>query len=964
MFIFDACLHCLPPCHTETGSHFKSKSKNMYRNLRLLLFFLLSAFATHAQVVYSDPAFPTADDEVTIYFDATQGNGGLANCNCDVYLHTGVITNMSSGPSNWLYVPTTWGVANPAWKMTPVSGQNNLYSYTFSPSVRGYFGVPGSETIEKIAFVFRNGNGSLSGRDVNGADIFLDIFQGSMSFTAALQSPTNNALVVESGAAIPVRVAANEVATISVRDNGVLLVEENTQLLQYNLTAGAVGTHIVEITASNGETTRSFDFAYAVPLDIAPANPPAGLEPGIRFENGTLSLSLYAPGKDNVFVLGDFTNWRPDTDFQMTPSNDGNWWIEIGGLEPGSAYAFQYLVDGELRIADPHSTLVLDPNNDPFIPEETYPNLPEYPEKAAGMVTLVDPAVAQYNWQASNYNRPAREELVIYELLLRDFMERHDYTTLIDTLDYLQRLGVNAIELMPVNEFSGNISWGYNPTFHMALDKYYGPMYEFKRFVDACHKRGMAVILDVVFNHVDLPSPLVSLYWNQAAGQPAANNPWLNQAAPHDYSVFFDFNHESPHTRAYIDRVIRYWLTEFRVDGFRFDLSKGLTQNVGGPYDAGAYDASRIAIIKHYADVVWQTTPGAYMILEHFADWAEEKELVEYGQGMMVWNNMNFTSRDIIRGGGGSLNGTSYTNRGWNTPYALISYMESHDEERLIYEALNFGSQSGSYNVRDLATALARAEALTTLFYAVPGPKMLWQFGEVGYDFSINYCEDGTINNGCRTNPKPIRWDYYQESARRGLYEVTSTMARMKAHLDIFNTTDFELDLSPAVKKVKLHSPGLELVAVANLGLTSGQALQVFSSAGTWYEYFTGQTLNVVTPNILLPLAPGEYRLYTNQPIDLPSDTREQARPGFFGLNIAPNPSPGPLSLRYELPQAATVRLEIFNMQGQRAFSQETGLQPAGPHSLELAPLLPAGAYVLKIAAGGLMEAKTFVVGR
>ena len=942
-------------------SDFKQKSENMYRNLLLLLLSTLCTFAIQAQVVYSDPTLPTSEEEVTIFFDATQGNGGLANCNCDVYLHTGVITNLSTGPSNWLYVPTTWGIANPAWKMTLVSGQSNLYSFTFSPSVRAYFGVPASETIEKIAFVFRNENGSLTGRDDNGADIFLDLFQQNTGFTAALQSPTNTALVVESGAIIPVRVATNEPATISVSDNGMLLVEETTQLLQYNLVAGATGTHIVQIAASNGESTQNFEFAYAVPLDIAPANPPAGLEAGITFENGALKLNLYAPNKETVFVLGDFNNWRPNTDYQMTPSPDGSWWIEIDGLDPNSAYAFQYLVNGELRIADPYSTLVLDPGNDPYIPEVTYPNLPAYPEGGEGIVSLIDPGVAQYNWQAANYTRPAREELVVYELLMRDFLERHDYTSLIDTLAYLQRLGVNAIELMPVNEFSGNISWGYNPTFHMALDKYYGPIYEFKRFIDACHKRGMAVILDVVFNHADRPSPLVSLYWNQTTNQPAADNPWLNPVAPHDYSVFFDFNHESPHTKAYFDKVLRYWLSEFRVDGFRFDLSKGLTQNVGGPYDAGAYDASRIAIIKSYADVVWQTTPGAYMILEHFADWAEEKELAEYQDGMMLWNNMNFAALDIIRNGNGSLNGTAYTNRGWNTPYALVSYMESHDEERLLYEALTNGATSGSYNVRDLETALTRAEALATLFYTVPGPKMLWQFGEQGYDFPINYCENGTINNACRTSPKPIRWDYYQEDARRHLYDVTSTMARMKGFLDIFNTTDFEVDLSPAVKKVKLHSPGLELIAVANLGTTSGQAFQVFSSTGTWYEFFSGQTLNVATPNILLSLTPGEYRLYTNQPIELPSDTREQLRPGAFDLGIAPNPSNGPISLSYVLPHTASVMLQVFNLQGQQVYAQSLGQQLPGWHGHEIAPQLPAGAYVLKLSADGLVETKVFV---
>ena len=84
---------------------------------------------------------------------------------------------------------------------------------------------------------------------------------------------------------------------------------------------------------------------------------------------------------------------------------------------------------------------------------------------------------------------------------LRDFIAAHNYKVLADTLQYLKRLGINAIELMPVNEFEGNNSWGYNTSFHMALDKYYGKAIDFKKFIDLCHQNEIAVILDVVFNH-------------------------------------------------------------------------------------------------------------------------------------------------------------------------------------------------------------------------------------------------------------------------------------------------------------------------------------------------------------------------------------------------------------------------------------------------------------------------------
>jgi len=153
--------------------------------------------------------------------------------------------------------------------------------------------------------------------------------------------------------------------------------------------------------------------------------------------------------------------------------------------------------------------------------------------------------LSPYSWQITDFEKPPTEKLVIYELLIRDFLETHDYKTLRDTLSYLKSLGVNAIELMPVMEFSGNNSWGYNPIYHLAVDKYYGLTNDFKSFVDSAHANGIAVILDMVLNQCDNLSPLAMLYWDKANNRPAVNNPWLNPIATHPFNVFNDFNHES-----------------------------------------------------------------------------------------------------------------------------------------------------------------------------------------------------------------------------------------------------------------------------------------------------------------------------------------------------------------------------------------------------------------------------------
>ena len=158
----------------------------------------------------------------------------------------------------------------------------------------------------------------------------------------------------------------------------------------------------------------------------------------------------------------------------------------------------------------------------------TYPNLKPYPTgKTTGIVSVLQTAKPAYTWQVNNFSRPNKQNLIIYELLVRDFTAAGNFQTLTDTLSYLQRLGVNAIEVMPFNEFEGNSSWGYNPDFYFAPDKAYGPENVVKKFIDECHKRGIAVIMDMVLNHSFGSSPMVQMYWDGMNNIPQQTIPGL-----------------------------------------------------------------------------------------------------------------------------------------------------------------------------------------------------------------------------------------------------------------------------------------------------------------------------------------------------------------------------------------------------------------------------------------------------
>ncbi|HEX3073949.1 MAG TPA: alpha-amylase family glycosyl hydrolase, partial [Ignavibacteriales bacterium] len=491
------------------------------------------------------------------------------------------------------------------------------------------------------------------------------------------------------------------------RDKELIAATDN-DTLSYEMTASSQGIRQVYVIAKDSLGDTAVDsFKYVINAPLVAAEPPDSIRDGINYiSKSSVVLQFYAPKKKFAYVIGDFNDWQIDSAYYMHITPDSaRWWLQIDNLTPGQEYGFQYWVDGEIKFPDPYTEKVLDPWNDgEIISKNIYPNLKPYPSgKTEELVSIIQTDKPAYQWQVENFQRPPKEKLVVYELLLRDFLAAHDFSTLIDTLGYLERLGINAIELMPINEFEGNLSWGYNPELFFCVDKYYGPEYDFKRFVDEAHKRGIAVILDMVLNHQTGQSPFVRLYNTGNYGAPTADNPWFNTVAKHPYNVFNDMNHESPQTQYFVDRVNEYWLKEYKVDGFRYDLSKGFTQkNSGSNVDAwGAYDQTRINILKRMYDKLRLVDSTAYVILEHFADNSEEKVLSGYG--MMLWGNMNYNYNEGTMGyvSGSDVSRGYYANRDWTAPN-LVSYMESHDEERLMYKNLQYGNSAGSYNIKNL----------------------------------------------------------------------------------------------------------------------------------------------------------------------------------------------------------------------------------------------------------------------
>jgi hypothetical protein len=934
--------------------------------LFFVLFISLFSFRIEAQILTSTPAFPTQTDQITVFYDATSGNGDLSGYT-PIYAHTGVITSNSVGPNDWQHTVGNWGTADASVLMTPMG--NNIHKIVITPST--FYNLNVGETVSKMMFVFRNATGSVVGRNADGSDIFLTIYPPG--FNASLSQPAAESQIVSANQVVPVTANSSIASNITISVNGTQVASGNDiTTLNYNFSESLSGEYIVSMTAVNGATTITDEKVIIILPSINVAAAPAGTIDGINItSSNSVRLQLYAPNKSFVFVIGDFNNWQLDLNYLMNRTPDGNtYWLDIPNLSPGTEYRFQYFINMEgMRVADVYAEKILDGWNDGWIPETTYPNLIDYPNGLTSepvSVFRTDPPV--FNWTDQNYVRPAKTKLVVYELLVRDFLSDRTYTSLTDSLDYLENLGVTAIQLMPINEFEGNDSWGYNPSFYFAPDKAYGSSEALKTFVNEAHNRGIAVIMDIALNHSFGQNPMVRMYFDASAGQwgqPTTNNPWFNPTPKHDFNVGYDFNHESLQTKNFTKRVLTHWMQNYHIDGYRFDLSKGFTQNytLGNIGAWGAYDQSRINILTDYYNHMQTVEPGSYGILEHFADNSEETVLSN--NGMMLWGNLNHEYLEGSMGYSSNFSWGSYQNRGWNNAH-LITYAESHDEERMMYKNLLYGASSGTYNITNLNTALKRQELAHCLLLPIPGPKMIWQFGELGYDYSINTCSDGvTINTDCRTSAKPVRWDYWDNQNRKHLYKVTAALNNLKKTEPVFSTTNFNIDLGGFGKRIHLNGTN-NAVVVGNFQTTSINMVPGFQHTGTWYDYFTGNAFQVNDLNATFFFEPGEYHIYTDYQLAVPDlntlleEVMSFAKSSFM---IWPNPSNNRVNVGYSMVHAAPVQIVLRDLTGRTVASFNTA-GVSGVNQTEwnlLEENVAAGSYILSIETEGRRESAPFI---
>ncbi|MFV8336352.1 alpha-amylase family glycosyl hydrolase [Flavobacterium sp. RSP29] len=903
-----------------------------------LLFLLISAISFAQFTTTPSPAI--ASSAVTLNFSKT--GTPLASYTGTIYAHIGLNVN----GTRWQNVKGSWGNNSTQPALTLVSG--TTYKLDLTPDLYAYFGIPNTSSVTEICVVLRNDAGNLQT-----ADTFFNVG----AFQATLTTPAeNSSTIIASGGSLSIS-ATNTGGNASyvLKANGTTLnTNAATSSYSYNHT-NITGNQNYELQITQGTTVITKKFSALVNPNVVSETMPTGLLDGINYNTADATkatLVLDAPFKDFVYVAGSFNNYQPTGSFAMKKDPaSGKFWLELTGLALGTNYTYQYwVVDATpiagtpslVKTADPYSTLVLSPFDDPYIPAATYPNLPVYPVGQDREVTVLQTGKTPYAWSSSttSFVKPVKEKLVVYELLVRDFDANRSYQDLINKIDYFKNLKINAIELMPVMEFEGNESWGYNTSFHMALDKFYGTSDKLKEFIDLCHQNGIAVILDVALNHAFGRNPMLRMWMNDPDGDgwgsPSTENPYFNTTAMHSYSVGEDFNHQQPRTQNYVQRVIKQWVEEYKIDGFRWDLTKGFTQNcpanVAGGQEActGVKQQDRVDVLRKYADYSWSLDPTHYTIFEHLGNDDEEQLWANYrinetpSKGIMMWGIMTSQYNELSMGYAGNISRMNSTSHGFATN-RLMGYAESHDEERLMYKNLQFGnSTNAAHNVKTLNIALSRMSAIGAVSLLVPGPKMIWQFGELGWESSIFACNNGSVNSpsdatsgDCKLDTKQQpQWvnNWLGDTNRSKIYNDWSKMITMKTVEPVFSGTATMSNTSSLYPNIKITNSTLassqlkDVLILANFNVITQNVATGFPYTGQWYNLMDNEIITVANVNDPITIPAGEYRIYGNKTASLAIVDYEKTPT----VLLYPNPASSYFTLN-----AATSKVQIFSITGQ-----------------------------------------------
>lgn len=548
------------------------------------------------------------------------------------------------------------------------------------------------------------------------------------------------------------------------------------------------------------------------------------------------SFKLFAPYNERVSLLGSWNDWKP---IPMERDERGVWWVDVP-LDDGE-YEYKFEVVSLSPFASGKVVYVADPEAMRFTLDSH--------ENSLITVKKGKPVGVTYKWKHNDVPLPNNHELIIYEMHIGDFNQKNGIGTFksaIEKLDYLAELGINAVELMPVNEFPGHHSWGYSQRSIYAVENSYGVPDDLCRFVDECHKRGIRVIHDAVYNHMEADAPLTQIDYNYWFYESNPDGPEL------DFGPKFNFEHCDENlnvfpAREHVINALRQWIEIFHIDGIRFDATRAIKY-----YDLLAWfnhEARTRADMKPFltiAEHIPQDPTIADLDGPTDAAWHDNfmRQMVATTLGAYFEGRDPFNTGEVLR----LLDGRG---DGFASPYNTVHYINNHDQQRIMWL---MGELANTFD----EAAFRRAKLGATLLITAPGIPMLWMGEEFG-----------------QANPKslesrPLQWDLLKQERNQNLFNHYKHLIHLRKSNPALRGDTYEVVAHEPGRGIigfkRWNDEGNIVVVAANLTWQYGGEFGIGSlEDGTWHEAIYGYDVEVQSGVLKDVLAESEAKVYIRQ---------------------------------------------------------------------------------------------------
>ena len=544
----------------------------------------------------------------------------------------------------------------------------------------------------------------------------------------------------------------------------------------------------------------------------------------------SVEFKLFAPYNKAASLIGCFSNWE---DIPMH-KDEGGYFRTSVELEDGS-YQYQFRVQSKSWFFEPDQWVNV---TDPYAT-----NIDDASQNAIVRIKEGQRIVDTYTWQHDDTALPNNEELVIYELYIAGFSggegdgeKRGNFQDVIDKLDYLSELGINAVELLPVQEYPGDDNWGYTPRYFFATESSYGTSSDLKRLIDQCHGRGMRVIMDGIFNHSDSESPLTQIdhdYWYHHSPRDPDNS-W----GPEFNYEHYDENLEVKPAWRFIGDVVRFWIEEYHIDGIRYDAARQIAN-----YDFMHWiteQTRQAASMKPFFNIAEHIPETSSIVgLEGPMDscWHESfrQQVLEHISGEFDLEVIE----EAIDG----------KRQGYQGATDIINYLASHDRSYIM-------EQLGERQILD-EEAFKRVKLGAVLLITAVGVPMIWMGSEFGE---------------CQTAEEAkLDWALLGNDNNRGLFDYYKGLVELRKQNQALQTTNIDFFYEDAEAKVlayvRWNDSGDRVVVVANFSdnFLSEYRISDFPKAGTWHEWTRDYDIEAEDTSLVLDLGGYEAQVFVTK---------------------------------------------------------------------------------------------------